>query len=270
MGAREFLINVVIIAAAMALLALVELIIPLFARNRDAAGRVTANFGLTILTLLMNWALTSAAALFALVMSLEQAGLLARLSLPAPARIAIAVIVLDLCAYLAHVLMHKIPVLWRAHRVHHSDHFVDVSTALRQHPLEGLWRFLWLIGPVWILGLTPAGVIAYRLLSVLQALLEHANIKVWRTLDGLISLVWCTPNMHKIHHSRIQRETDSNYGNILSVFDRAFGTFTPTDRAFAVRYGVDDVDPKSAKSLTTLLAMPFSEQFPQSATAPVE
>jgi sterol desaturase/sphingolipid hydroxylase (fatty acid hydroxylase superfamily) len=135
--------------------------------------------------------------------------------------------------------MHRVPALWRVHRVHHSDRFVDVTTTLRQHPLETLLRFLFIMVTALPLGLPVAAVAAYRLLSVINALFEHANLRLWQPLDGLLSLVVVTPNMHKVHHSRFQPETDSNYGNILSLFDRAFRTFTPTERSARVEYGLD-------------------------------
>jgi sterol desaturase/sphingolipid hydroxylase (fatty acid hydroxylase superfamily) len=100
--------------------------------------------------------------------------------------------------------------------------------------------------------------VIHRLLSAINGILEHANLRVWPPLDRALSWVWVTPHMHKVHHSRACVETDSNYGNILSIFDRVLRTFTVTDRAFAVRYGLDDVDPVRATSLTELLAMPFA------------
>ena len=97
-----------------------------------------------------------------------------------------------------------------------------------------------------------------RLLTAINGSLEHANIRVWPALDRALSRVWVTPNMHKVHHSRAAAETDSNYGNILSIYDRVLGTFTPTERALSVVYGLDDVDPAQVRSLSQLLALPFA------------
>ncbi len=258
MAAREFLTNLSIILAVMALLSLFELAVPLFARSARSKGRGFANFGLTLFTFLVNWGLISAAAGIALVLSFQGGGLLAPLALPMPALVAITIVTLDLATYLAHLSMHKIPLLWRVHSVHHSDPFLDVGTTFRQHPIEGLWRFLWIIVPVSILGLPAAGVVIYRLLSAVNAALEHANVRVWGPLDRALSLVWTTPNMHKIHHSRKKVQNDSNYGNLLSLYDRGFRTFTPTDRAFGVVYGLDDVESKRSKSLSGLMTLPFA------------
>jgi sterol desaturase/sphingolipid hydroxylase (fatty acid hydroxylase superfamily) len=157
---------------------------------------------------------------------------MSRLGVPILAQIIGGFVVLDFSfGYLAHRTMHGSPTLWRAHRVHHSDPFVDATTTFRNHPIEGLWRFLFLIVPIWVLGVPAEAVALQRLLTVINGSLEHANIRVWPPLDRVLSLIWVTPNMHKVHHSRDRAETDSNYGNILSIYDRIFRTFTPTDRA---------------------------------------
>ena len=239
-------------------LAVVELWIPLFASN-DRRGRTPANLGLTALTFLLNWVLDSTAAILALALSVEGKGLLRSFSISPAAWIAISVVVLDLTAYTAHLSMHKAPLLWRVHRVHHSDAFVDVTTAFRQHPFEGVWRFLWTILPIWLLGLPAGGVLIYRILSAGNALLEHANIRLSQTLDRFLALAWVSPNMHKVHHSQAQQQTDSNYGNILSTFDRLFRTFRPTDEALLVTYGLDDIDPKDGKSFARLVSLPFAQ-----------
>jgi sterol desaturase/sphingolipid hydroxylase (fatty acid hydroxylase superfamily) len=253
---HEFLRSISVIVALMAVAALLETIVPLFARGARSRGRQRANLGLTALTFAGNWALASAAALAPLATATQDAGI-ARLGLAPWPQVFVSIAVLDFCTYLAHRSMHVTPELWRVHRVHHSDPFVDVSTTYRQHPLEGLWRFLWIAGPAAALGLPASGVIAYRLVSAVNALAEHANVPLWRPLDTLLSLVWVTPNMHKMHHSRASAETDTNYGNILAVYDRLLETFTPSALVYGVRYGLDDIDAPEATSFPRLLAMPL-------------
>jgi sterol desaturase/sphingolipid hydroxylase (fatty acid hydroxylase superfamily) len=221
---------------------------------------------LTVVTFLLNWGLYSAAAVVALLGSIRQWGILARFNLPSLALIGISIVTLDLATYLAHVRMHKVPVLWRFHRVHHSDEFVDATTTFRQHPLEGVWRFLWIIVPVWTLGLPALGIAIYRILSAGNGLIEHSNIGLSQKFDRLVSLVWTTPNMHKIHHSRSPQQTDSNYGNLLALCDRAFGTFRPTDEALGVHYGLDSVDRKRSESIGALITLPFESSRTTSAS----
>jgi sterol desaturase/sphingolipid hydroxylase (fatty acid hydroxylase superfamily) len=252
--ARSLLTFIVVLCGA---LALVELWIPLYA-SHDRRGRSPANLGLTTATFLLNWLLDSSAAILALSLAIQGRGLLRSFALSRAAWIAISIVVLDLTAYLAHLILHKIPWLWRIHRVHHSDPFVDVTTAFRQHPLEGIWRFLWTIVPIWMLGLPASGVIVYRVLSAGNALFEHANIRLSQPLDRMLARVWVSPNMHKVHHSRTQLQTDSNYGNILAIFDRAFLTFRPTDEALRVAYGLDDISPEDGRSISRLVTLPFS------------
>lgn len=257
MSARDFLMNGAGIFAVMALAALVELVVPLSARTPLQRGRGTANLGLTALTLALNWALTLAAASIALALSFQAPAPMARLGMPFTVQLMVGIVVLDFFfGYLAHRAMHWSPTLWKVHRVHHSDPFVEVTTSYRMHPIEVLWRFPFLIMPIWILGVPAEVVVTYRLLSALNGILEHANIQLWRPLEAL-SLVWVTPNMHKVHHSREAAQTDTNYGNILAIHDRLFHTFTPTDRASSVVYGLDDADPVRATSLPGLLSMPF-------------
>jgi sterol desaturase/sphingolipid hydroxylase (fatty acid hydroxylase superfamily) len=258
MTVREFVANVAVIVAFMGLLSVIEIAAPLFVGRETSGRRRVSNLALTVLTFVLNWALTSAAGAVAIALSIDRRGSLASSGLTELAQIAISVVTLDLGTYFAHVSMHELPVLWRSHRIHHSDRFLDVTTTFRQHPFEAVWRFVWIIIPVWAFGLPVAGLLVYRLLSAVQGVFEHANISVWPAADRAVSLVWCTPNMHKIHHSQARRQTDSNYGNILSVFDRLFGTFRPTAEAFHVVYGLENVDRERARSFSALLGLPFA------------
>ena len=104
--------------------------------------------------------------------------------------------------YLSHRTMHMWPFMWRFHKVHHSDPFVDVTTTYRTHPVETVWRFLFAIVPIWTLGLPAEALLIQRLLQASNGVIEHANIRLWSPLDRVLSLVWVTPNVHKIHHSR--------------------------------------------------------------------
>jgi sterol desaturase/sphingolipid hydroxylase (fatty acid hydroxylase superfamily) len=153
-------------------------------------------------------------------------------------------------------------VAWRFHQIHHSDPFVDVTTTYRTHPVETVWRFLFAIVPIWLLGIPAQAVVIQRLLQASNGILEHANVRLWAPLDRWLSLVWVTPNVHKIHHSRAIEETNSNYANLVTIYDRLLGTFTPAERANHVVYGLDDVDPASTASFPALLTMPFHAPEP--------
>ena len=162
--------------------------------------------------------------------------------------------------------MHQTPLLWRVHLVHHIDPAVDATTALRQHPLEGLLRFSFIAATAWTLGASPVAIAVYRLLGSLNSVLEHANIRVPRSLDRVLVRFWVTPDMHKVHHSRDRAETDSNYANLFSFFDRLFGTYTASSRGPSVSYGINGYDSASQHSIGAVLWLPFSRRLSPSET----
>jgi len=255
---RDYLDSVALVLAVMAAAGLLETLVPLFARPATPPGRRRANLGMTAQAFLAAFVLNSALAAAALALPLASPGLMAAAGLPAAVQLALGIVALDFAyGYAAHRTMHASSLLWRFHRVHHSDAFVDVTTSFRTHPVELAWRYLWLFAAVWALGVPAAAVAVFRALSAVNGVLEHANVRLKPALDAALSRVWVTPQMHKVHHSRDPRETDTNYGNLLAVHDRLLGTFVPTERAFSVSYGLDDVDPAEAQSLAALLAMPW-------------
>ena len=251
------LASIATILGAMAFLALLEVAIPLRARGPWNRAHVGPNLALTFVTFATN-ALFSGALVLALAL-LEPTGfgLLQRVALPPLAHVAVAVLALDFAFYVAHVAMHKLPAFWRFHRVHHSDPAVDVTTSVRQHPGEGVIRYLFLAAFALPLGVSPGAFAIYRLAVALSALLEHANLQVPARLDTLLSLVFTWPNLHKVHHSRDARFTDTNYGNLVSWWDRLFATFTPAREGAKVAYGLDGLDDDATQSATGLLALPF-------------
>lgn len=234
----------------------IEAVLPLQRYAGSRARHAWPNLGLTALLVVMNLVLSFGAA--AIVVLADERGLGLRLSLPAWASLIVALVALDALAYVAHRLLHATAIGWRFHRVHHSDAHVDVTTAFRQHPGETIWRMVWQVAGTLALGLPAWTVVIYLIVSAANAELEHANIRVAPRLDRVLRLVVVTPNVHKVHHSRQRNETDSNYSNILSVWDRLFGTFhAPADVA-ALQYGLDDVSGPRAETLAGLLALPFA------------
>jgi sterol desaturase/sphingolipid hydroxylase (fatty acid hydroxylase superfamily) len=264
MSPREFFSTAGVILSVMAVASLLEILVPMFA-GHGRRGRRTVNLALTAIVFLVNWLLTSAVAMAAVAFSARSTTLIMRVGLPAVAQIAVGVLLIDLStSYLSHRLMHESSMLWRFHRIHHSDDFVDATTTFRVHPVEGAWRFVFAIVPVWIFGIPASAVVIQRLLQATNGVLQHSNVRVWRPVDRLLSLVWVTPDVHKIHHSCETAETNSNYGNVLTVYDRIFGTFMSSERAARVRFGLKDADARQAPSFGDLLAMPFRSR----ATAP--
>ena len=141
-------------------------------------------------------------------------------------------------AYLAHYVEHKVKPLWMVHLVHHTDHNVDTTTANRHHPIESVIRFAFTLLGVFLVGTPIAIIMLYQSLSLVATQFTHANIKMSKRVDKWLSYIIVSPDMHKVHHHYVLPYTDSNYGNIFSIWDRLFGTYMELDREKIV-YGVD-------------------------------
>jgi sterol desaturase/sphingolipid hydroxylase (fatty acid hydroxylase superfamily) len=179
-------------------------------------------------------------------------------SVPLWAEVLIGVLFLDLIgAYAPHWVEHKIKPLWMIHLVHHSDHHVDTTTANRHHPLESIIRFVFTLFGVLLVGAPIGIVMLYQSLSLVATQFTHANIKLPKKVDHYMSFVLVSPDMHKTHHHYRLPYTDSNYGNIFSLWDRLFGTYLSFDREKLV-YGVDVFfDEEANGKIRTLLKQPL-------------
>lgn len=162
-------------------------------------------------------------------------------------------------AYLAHYVEHKVKPLWMIHLVHHTDHKVDTTTANRHHPIESVIRFVFTLFGVFVVGTPIAIVMLYQSLSLVATQFTHANIRLPKKVDYVLSYFLVSPDMHKIHHHYVLPYTDSNYGNIFSIWDRIFGTYMKMDREKLV-YGVDVFpDEENNGKIMELLKQPFQE-----------
>jgi sterol desaturase/sphingolipid hydroxylase (fatty acid hydroxylase superfamily) len=150
--------------------------------------------------------------------------------------------------------------------VHHSDPALDVTTTIRQHPAEGVIRYVAMAAFALPLGVGPGAFAFYRVASALSGLLEHANLRVSPRLADWLALVVTWPTMHRVHHARDARYTDTNYGNLVSWWDRALGTFTPARLGAAIAVGLEGYDDPPIQTTRGLLALPFRSA--DAATAP--
>ena len=176
-------------------------------------------------------------------------------------QVIISLLILDLIgAYLVHLIEHKVPWMWKFHVVHHSDKNVDVTTGLRHHPGETVFRILFTILGVYVSGASIGMVMLYQSISVLFAHITHANISLPKNLDRIVSYILVTPNMHKVHHHFKLPLTDTNYGNIFSIWDRLFGTYSYVDDSKTIVYGIDThINDKKIDSFSDLLLIPFKK-----------
>lgn len=184
-------------------------------------------------------------------------GILHLINLPVWTELILSIMVLDLIAqYFVHYLLHKIKWMWRLHLVHHSDTHVDATTGTRHHPFDFIIRETFALIAILITGMPVAFYLFYRILSVFFTYFTHANIRLPLKVDKLLSYVIVTPNMHKFHHHYQLPWTDSNYGNILSIWDRIFGSFV-YDKTENIRYGIDIVEDDTADNIGYQLGIPF-------------
>ena len=224
--------------------------------------RLKINLALTGIDILVVRLFFGAAAVGAAQFAGERGwGLFNYLQWPEGLETLFCVVFLDLMIYIQHVVVHMIPFFWRFHIVHHSDLDLDVSSGLRFHPVEILGSMLFKIGLIFALGPSAIAVLIFEAILNGMALFSHSNITLPESLDRLLRYVIVTPDMHRIHHSVEKRETNSNYGFNLSIWDRALGTYIhdalkPQPR---IIIGVSQFRASEEVSLKNLLMMPFRE-----------
>lgn len=241
---------------------LIENAFPLFKFNYKKWNHAGINFFLTLTTIIINFVLA-----FILLKTADWTiknnfGILQWLpEIPLWIYTIIGLLLLDLIgAYLAHFTQHKIKILWHFHLIHHTDTWIDTTSGNRHHPGESIIRFIFTTFGVLIVGSPMWMVFLYQTLSVISTQFTHANISLPTKLDSFLSYFIVSPNMHKIHHHYVLPYTDSNYGNIFSIWDRLFGTFTTLPKEKII-YGVDThMNPEEHNNLKNLLQIPFQKQ----------
>ncbi len=186
-------------------------------------------------------------------------GILQWIQMPIWLQLILGLMLLDLVgAYLVHWIEHKVHWMWKFHMIHHADTHVDTTTANRHHPGESVFRAVFAVIAVFVAGSPIWLIMLYQSVSVVLSQFNHANMKFPATLDKILSYVIVSPNMHKIHHHYKQPETDSNYGNIFSIWDRLFGTFhfTPVKE---LKYGLDMLKDPRDEDIGSQLNLPFKK-----------
>jgi sterol desaturase/sphingolipid hydroxylase (fatty acid hydroxylase superfamily) len=191
-------------------------------------------------------------------------GLFSRVEWPTAVQIAFTVVVLDLAIYWQHRAFHRLPWLWRIHRVHHSDTQFEVTLGLRFHPIEILLSLLYKCVLIVVLGAAPAAVATYEILLAAFALLTHADVAIPPRWDRRMRRFVVTPDWHRVHHSVHRRETDSNYGNLLTLWDRLFASRIdqPTDGHRGMHIGLPEFRSRDEQGLFALLRQPLVRNAP--------
>lgn len=235
--------------------------VPLFKFQYKKWHHAGINFFFTFTTILINFSLAFLLYKSSVFVSEHEFGLIYWLHLDNLwLQTIIGLLFMDLIgAYTAHYVQHKTKPLWRYHLIHHTDTWIDTTTANRHHPGESVIRFIFTIFAIIIVGAPIWLFFLYQSFSVFLSQFNHANMSLPKTLDKYISYIIVSPDMHKIHHHYKLPYTDSNYGNIFSIWDRLFGTFMVMPREELV-YGVDThMKPEENNKLSNLLVIPFQK-----------
>lgn len=222
--------------------------------------RWPVNLGLAILNMgLMRITVGSLAYLSALWAAEKGYGLINYLVLNSPVAILLTLLTLDFAIYAQHIAMHKIPVLWRLHKVHHTDLAFDATTAVRFHPLEIVLSMLYKVFWIVLIGANPLAVIAFEVILNAAATFNHSNVNLPEAVDKKLRWLLITPDMHRIHHSTVPAETDSNYGFSVPWWDRLCRTYTAQSEQpqTTMPIGLTSYRNPAELGLVGLLTLPF-------------
>jgi len=259
---NEVVIRLAVFLGLFALLASAETLLPRRVRSQTRKARWFTNISITVIDTLTVRLMAVLLPVLAVAAAADATangwGLLAAVDWPAWLEVIIAMLVLDFVIWAQHLITHKVPLLWRLHRVHHADVDLDVTTAIRFHPVEIALSMLLKIGVVYALGPTAFAVILFEIVLNGSAMFNHANIKLPLTVDKYLRLILVTPDMHRVHHSVHRHEHDSNYGFSLSIWDRMFGTYIaqPEKSHDDMAIGLHWQDERPSKLIWSLL-LPF-------------
>ena len=241
----------------LSLLFLLEGIAPYYLNRSHRLRHGARNLGLALIAGLVGAAFAPAMLWAMQTAATEGWGIAHLLPMPDWGSALLAFLLFDLWMYVWHRLNHEWPLLWRLHRVHHSDPEMDATTALRFHPGEILLSSLLNLPIVLLIGLTLETLILYKAVMFIVILLHHSNVALPTTWDRRLGWLLVPPSMHRVHHSERRRETDSNYGTIFSFWDRLFGSFCQRDDLSAIRFGIGRFNEPRWQRLSGLLQQPW-------------
>ncbi|GEP92963.1 Sterol desaturase/sphingolipid hydroxylase, fatty acid hydroxylase superfamily [Chitinophaga terrae (ex Kim and Jung 2007)] len=251
----------VILISGLVLLWILEGIAPRFHFKGNKYRHAGTNLFFTLTTVIINTSLAFLIVKISRFTTAQQFGLLYLVKLPLWLHAVLAVLMLDFMgAWLIHWVQHKNAWLWQFHKIHHIDTEIDATTALRHHPVESIWRVGALFITILVMGIPFWMIMLYQSTSAFFSQFNHANIRLPQWLDNSLSWVIVSPDMHKVHHSDYQPETDTNYANIFSIWDRIFGTFKKVD-VTKLRYGLEEYQGPEYEKVSELLKVPWERSI---------
>lgn len=254
--------RIVIAAAILALLWHIETIAPMVRDHRQRLRHGAANVGLAGINVIVGFGFAFALAFAADAGARHEWGVLYRVALPEWQHWLLALVLFDAWQYAWHRLNHRVPFLWRFHAVHHADAEMDVTSAVRFHPVEIALSSIARLAVVPLLGMSLPMLLLYEAVALPVILFHHSNIRIGARLDRSLRWLLVTPWMHRVHHSHWQPETDSNYASLLSVWDRVFGSFQLRAHPERLRLGLDGWRDAEWRSLSGMIIAPLRRQQP--------
>jgi sterol desaturase/sphingolipid hydroxylase (fatty acid hydroxylase superfamily) len=258
--AAEPIIRLAAFAGVFAVMALWELVAPRRPQEIGRGWRWPNNLGVVVLdTVIVRLLFPTAAVGVALVCEANGWGILHVLAAPSWVAVPLAVLLLDLAIYGQHVLFHAVPVLWRLHRMHHADLEFDVTTGFRFHPVEIVLSMLIKFAVIAVVGAPALAVLIFEVLLNATSMFNHSNVRMPASIDAVLRWLVVTPDMHRVHHSIMARETHSNFGFNLPWWDRLFGTYRAQPEAGHERMtlGIPAFRDKSELRLDRMLLQPL-------------
>ena len=270
----ETAIRLIALVTVFAAIAVAEAAMPRRNRSFSRRARWPANLAIAAIDNIAVRILVPITAIGAALAAEQRAsGLLNRIPLPGAIALLIAVIALDLAIYLQHRVFHAVPLLWRIHRMHHADLDFDLTTGLRFHPLEIVISMVVKIGVVLAIGASAMAVVAFEVLLNATSMFNHGNVGISEATDRWLRWILVTPDMHRVHHSIVREETNSNFGFNLPWWDHLMRTYRaqPSAGHLAMTLGIDQFRSSEELGLLPLLTQPFrgvAGEYPTSTRLP--
>ncbi|WP_026942629.1 sterol desaturase family protein [Hellea balneolensis] len=258
----ETVLRLSIFAGALILFSTLEALFPRRQRNLPRQGRWLTHLGITVIDSLAVRILGPITAIATAIWAHQKgAGLFNFADWPIWFEITLAFILLDFAIYLQHVISHRVPLFWRLHKVHHTDRDLDASSAVRFHPAEIILSMIYKCGVVLIIGPAALAVLIFEICLNASAIFNHANLKLPLGLDKALRVFIVTPDMHRVHHSVIESETNKNFGFNFSIWDKLFGTYKAQPEAGhdGMIIGLSEHQSASPSQLWWSLKLPFAK-----------
>jgi sterol desaturase/sphingolipid hydroxylase (fatty acid hydroxylase superfamily) len=257
---NEQVIRVSIFLSVFILFAVLETVFPKKDRTQPRMDRWLSNIGIIIIDSIVVRLIHQVAVVSAALIAAKNGwGLLNWFTLPLLLEVIVAMVLLDLATYIQHIVTHKIPLLWRMHRVHHADRDIDVTTGSRFHPLEIFLSMLYKGLVIFIVGPSILAVFLFEVMLNASSIFNHANLKLTAGLDKKLRFIIVTPDMHRVHHSINSQETNSNFGFSLSIWDKLFKTYKgqPSAGHQEMIVGIKEYQNTNPSSILWCLKLPF-------------